>query len=64
MTKKIPGLFIVLILSGCVSPGTQPEKYEKNNDDPYKNSTVNTIRENQEIYREQLRIKQHSGGEG
>ncbi|ETO43942.1 hypothetical protein X965_12465 [Morganella sp. EGD-HP17] len=55
---------MVLILSGCVSEGTQPEKYEKNNDDPYKNSTVNTIRENQEIYREQLRIKQHTGGEG
>lgn len=64
MTKKILSLFIVLILSGCVSQGTRPEKYEKSNDDPYKNSTVNTIRENQEIYREQLRIKQHTGGEG
>lgn len=46
-----------LTLSGCASSGIQPEKYEKNKDDPYKNSTVNTIRENQEIYREQLRSK-------
>ncbi|WP_274370340.1 hypothetical protein [Morganella morganii] len=57
MTRKILSLFILLLLSGCGSSGTQPEKYERNKDDPYKNSTVNTIRENQEIYREQLRTK-------
>lgn len=57
MTKKILSILMVLILSGCASSGIQPEKYEKNKDDPYKDSTVNTIRENQEIYREQLRSK-------
>lgn len=48
---------MVLTLSGCASSAIPPEQSEKNKDDPYKNSTVNTIRENQEIYREQLRSK-------
>ena len=55
--KKRMSILVVLILSGCASSAIPPEQSEKNKDDPYKNSTVNTIRENQEIYREQLRSK-------
>lgn len=50
-------ILMALTLSGCVASAIPPEQSEKNKDDPYKNSTVNTLRENQEIYREQLRTK-------
>ncbi len=57
MMKRRVSILMILTLSGCASSAIPPEQSEKNKDDPYKNSTVNTIRENQEIYREQLRLK-------
>lgn len=57
MHKVILSILIPVIIAGCsVSEHPGSDSGSKKND-PYENSTVNTIRENQAIYKEQQRIK-------
>ncbi len=57
MHKIILSILMPVIIAGCsVSEHPGSDAGSKKND-PYENSTVNTIRENQAIYKEQQRMK-------
>ncbi|OBU08673.1 hypothetical protein AYY16_05260 [Morganella psychrotolerans] len=57
MYKIILSILVPVVIAGCsASEHTDSDVGSKKND-PYENSTVNTIRENQAIYKEQQRMK-------
>ncbi|HCM61725.1 MAG TPA: hypothetical protein DIT05_04150 [Morganella sp. (in: Bacteria)] len=57
MHKIILSILVSVIIAGCSAPEHTDSDAGSKKNDPYENSTVNTIRENQAIYKEQQRMK-------